>query len=208
MSARARVLPEWLNVSRETHSKLQALLQLVAKWNSKINLVSRGSLADGWERHILDSAQLWGAANTDSGLWLDVGSGAGFPGLVIAIIAQDRAPALRIVLVESDRRKSVFLSEAARQLGLELEIRVVRLEKLDAADANVISARALAPLDALLEGTKRHLLPGGVAIFPKGQNFKPELQAAKQRWRFDCGVMQSRTDPNAVVLRIGNIQDV
>ena len=165
-------------------------------------------MTEGWTRHILDSAQLWGAVQVDSGLWLDVGSGGGFPGLVIAIIAREHAPALRVALVESDRRKSVFLSVAARQLDLEVEIRVNRLENLGVADAKIISARALAPLDTLLLAAKRHLRPQGVALFPKGQNFKSELQAAQLNWRFDCDVLPSRTDCNAVILRIGNVRDV
>ena len=207
MSALAEDLPEWLNVSRETHAKLQEHLGIVAKWNSRINLVSGASLAEGWLRHVLDSAQLWGAAPTDSITWLDIGSGAGFPGLVIAIIAQELAPDLRVSLVESDRRKSVFLLQAVRELGLQVVVRAARLENLEAAGAAVISARALAPLDTLLQGAKRHLQPGGVALFPKGQNFSHELLAAQRRWQFDCDVLPSKTDPRAVILRIGNILD-
>ena len=201
-------LPDWLNVSRETHSKLQTFLALVVKWNRTINLVSNNSLLDGWTRHILDSAQLWGAAHIQVGLWLDMGSGGGFPGLVMAIIADEQAPDMRIALIEADRRKSVFLSEAARQLSLTVTVHPDRVERISGLAASVVSARALAPLDELLGRAKRHLATGGVAVFPKGQNFEAELSEARKRWRFDCDCLQSRTDPKAVMLRIENIQNV
>ena len=208
MRSSAEGQPDWLNVSRETYSKLEELLALATKWNRKINLVSSSSLLDGWTRHILDSAQLWGAAGVQNGLWLDIGSGGGFPGLVIAIIADECAPNMRISLIESDRRKSVFLSEAARQLGLKVDVHSDRVEKMKGLAASVISARAMAPLDELLGLAKQHLGTVGVAVFPKGQNFEVELAGARKHWRFDCDVIQSNTDPRAVVLRIENIQNV
>ena len=208
MTPVAMDLPDWLNVSRETHSKLQAFLALVIKWNRTINLVSTNSLLDGWTRHMLDSAQLWGAAQILDGLWLDMGSGGGFPGLVMAIIAKEQAPNMRISLIEADRRKSVFLSEAARQLSLTVDVRPDRVERISGLAASVVSARALAPLDELLGRAKRHLSAGGVAVFPKGQGFEAELSEARKRWRFDCDVIQSKTDLKAVMLRIENIQNV
>ena len=201
-------VPDWLDVSRETQDKLRQFLALVAKWNPTINLVSAGSITDGWTRHIIDSAQLWNAAPLQSGLWLDVGSGGGFPGLVIAIIARERAPNLKILLVEADRRKCVFLSEAARQLNLVAEVTADRIEMLEAKSASVISARAVGSLDNLLQSAVRHLAPNGVALFPKGQNFEQELASARQHWRFDCKAMPSLTDPKSAVLRIENIQHV
>lgn len=208
MTPVAMDLPDWLNVSRETHSKLQAFLALVIKWNRTINLVSTNSLLDGWTRHMLDSAQLWGAAQILDGLWLDMGSGGGFPGLVMAIIAKEQAPNMRISLIEADRRKSVFLSEAARQLSLTVDVHPDRVERISGLAASVVSARALAPLDELLGRAKRHLADGGVAVFPKGQGFEAELSVARKRWRFDCDVIQSKTDLKAVMLRIENIQNV
>ena len=204
----AQDLPDWLNVSRETHSKLGELLSLVERWNRTINLVSVGSLGHGWTRHVLDSAQLWKFAGSVDGPWLDIGSGGGFPGLVIAVIAQERRPAFQTVLVEADRRKCVFLTEAARQLSLDVVVRNERIETLGAVCAPVVSARALAPLDGLLRNAVRHMAPGGVALFPKGQQFELELELAKVHWRFDCEIIKSRTDPSAVVLRIENIEHV
>ncbi len=208
MSAEAQDLPEWLNVSRETHFRLKTLLELVARWNPKINLISAGSLHHGWNRHVLDSAQLWAAANSSMGSWLDIGSGGGFPGLVIAILANEVAPNVRVTLVESDRRKCVFLNEAARQLGVRVEVHSERVESLEPFAAAVVSARALAPLNSLLHNARRHLASGGVALFPKGQSYESELVAARDHWRFDYVAIKSLTDPDAVVLRIENIEYV
>lgn len=208
MTGNAQELPEWLNVSRETHTKLQEILGLVERWNRTINLVSAGSLGQGWTWHVLDFAQLWSIGNAVDGPWVDIGSGGGFPGLVIAAIAQEQRPALQVVLVEFDRRKCVFLTEVARQLCLDVVVRTGRVEALTSAAAQVLSARALAPLDALLISARRHLAPGGLALFPKGQSFELELEAARAHWHFDCEVIKSRTDPLAVILRIENIEHV
>lgn len=201
-------LPDWLDVSSDQVEKLIALLDLVGKWNPKINLVSSGSLDQAWERHILDSAQLWAIAPVSSGIWLDIGSGGGFPGLVIAILAQHAAPNLRVVLVESDRRKAVFLQEAVRVLKLSPEVLCVRVEKLPPACANVLSARAVANLTALLPMAVQHLAPNGVALFPKGQRHMTELSDARQNWRMQSEVLASKTDDNAAILKIWDLQRV
>jgi 16S rRNA (guanine527-N7)-methyltransferase len=208
MSAEAHDLPEWLNVSRETHFRLKTLLELIERWNPKINLVSAGSLSHGWNRHVLDSAQLWMVGGATKGSWLDIGSGGGFPGLVIAILADELAPNFPVTLVESDRRKCVFLTEAARQLGVRVRVRSERIENMEAMAADVVSARALAPLSTLLQNASRHLASGGVALFPKGQSFRSELASARDHWHFNCEAIKSLTDPNAVVLRIENIEHV
>jgi 16S rRNA (guanine527-N7)-methyltransferase len=208
MSAEVQDLPEWLSVSRETHCRLKTLLELVARWNPRINLVSAGSLNHGWSRHILDSAQLWIVAGATEGGWLDIGSGGGFPGLVIAILADELAPSVPVTLVESDRRKCVFLTETARQLGVRVGVRRERVESMEAMAAAVVSARALAPLNSLLHNASRHLASGGVALFPKGQSFRSELALARDHWQFNCEAIKSLTDPNAVVLRIENIEHV
>ena len=207
MNNAAEVLPEWLDVSRETQTGLLGLLALVARWNPTINLVSDSSLGQGWTRHILDSAQLWKLADAREGIWLDLGSGGGFPGLVIALIAKEKAPDLQITLVESDRRKCVFLSEAARQLGIKIDLRNCRIDALDPIGARVVSARALAPLGTLLHHAKRHLAASGVTLFPKGQAFEAELNLARGPFSFDCEVIPSQTDPAAVILRIENVEN-
>ena len=207
-SVDSQSLPGWLDVSRETHAKMSELLALVTKWNRAINLVSAASLAEGWNRHVLDSAQLWLAARVSDGHWLDLGSGGGFPGLVVAIIAQEKAPNMLVSLVEADKRKSVFLGEAARQLGQRVVVHADRVEALEGKAASVLSARALAPLESLLLSARRHLAAGGVALFPKGRNVEAELSDARARWSFDCEALTSMTDQAAVILRIENIQDV
>lgn len=207
MSLEFQPLPAWLNVSRETHEKLGDLLALVLKWSKRINLVSTGSAPDAWARHILDSAQLWAVAGAKGGLWLDVGSGGGFPGLVMAVLARDLAPDLRVCLVESDQRKCVFLREAARQLGLVVDVRASRIEGLERLAPMILTARAVAPLDALLGYAERQLAEGGLAIFPKGKSYADEVAMAQKNWRFDCQVVESMTDSNSVVLKIENIRN-
>jgi 16S rRNA (guanine527-N7)-methyltransferase len=195
-----------LDVSRETSEKLRDYLALVEKWNPAINLVAPGSLADGWRRHVADSLQLWALAGVRAGHWLDLGSGGGFPGMVIAILARDLAPELRVTLVDSDSRKCVFLKEVARSLALNIEVRKERIKVLAPAEADVVSARAVAPLSDLLGFALRHMRPDGLALFPKGRTAQEEIDAARQRWAFDCEAVQSQTDSEAVILKIRNIR--
>lgn len=198
--------PEWLDVSRETLVKLEKYLQLVTKWNDTINLISARSAPQGWTRHVLDSVQLWPLSPVKDGIWLDIGSGGGFPGMVISILAQESAPDLRVVLVESDRRKSVFLNEAARQLGVPTTVYCARVEALPPICANVISARALAPLNELLAMATRHLSPTGVVLFPKGSSHPAELEYCRKRWAFESETVPSRIDPAGVILKISALR--
>lgn len=200
-------LPDWLNVSRETHGKLEDLLRLVSKWNKSINLVSAGSLMDGWRRHVLDSAQMILPCDIDSGQWVDIGSGAGFPGLVVAIIAQESKPAINVTLVESDRRKATFLSEASRQLGLSVTVACNRVESLPNLQASVISARAFAPLGKLLGDARRHLRPDGFCLFMKGQNHQAEIAESQTAWSYDLQVIPSLTEVDSVILKVREISD-
>ncbi len=199
-------LPDWLDVSRETHGRLCDLLALVAKWSPAINLVSRGSLRGAWSRHILDSAQLFDLGPRGAALWADFGSGGGFPGLVLAAIAAEKAPAFRFVLVESDRRKATFLEQASRTLGLSAQVICARTELLGPLMADVVTARALAPLAALCGYANRHLKPEGRAIFPKGGGIDEELMQAARFWRHDSETIQSRTDPAGSILVLRNIR--
>jgi 16S rRNA (guanine527-N7)-methyltransferase len=196
--------PEWLDVSRETLDRLVGLLALVEKWNPAINLVAAASLQDGWNRHIIDSAQLMAFVPPDAHTWADFGSGAGFPGLVIAILAAEQMPDLRITLVESDKRKAAFLTQAARQLGLTVRVLTERAGTLNRLNADVISARALAPLPDLCALAQRHLAPNGVAVFPKGAQAEVELAGAARSWRFQCEMSESHTDPAGRVIILKN----
>ncbi len=198
-------LPDWLNVSRETHSRLTGLLDLVKKWNPAINLVSAASLTDGWDRHVMDSAQLSALVEAASGRWVDLGSGAGFPGLVVAALASELNPSIRVSLVESDRRKATFLTEAARQLGLDVEVICARVEQLASLRADIISARALAPLNKLLGLTLPHLNNIGRCVFLKGQNHMEEVKEARLHWAFESEIQESKTMTRSAVLTLRNI---
>ncbi|MBN9886087.1 16S rRNA (guanine(527)-N(7))-methyltransferase RsmG [Salipiger abyssi] len=200
-------LPD-LDVSRETLDRLTHLSALLEKWSSKINLVSRATLEDLWTRHIVDSAQIFQSPRHHTGLWADLGSGGGFPGLVIAILAEELAPELDVTLVESDQRKAVFLRTALRETGVSGRVLVGRIEEIPPLKANILSARALADLPTLLSFTDRHLSPSGQALFLKGANWKKEVAAAGESWKFSCERRTSITDPNAVVLTIGALTHV
>ncbi|MEW9920530.1 16S rRNA (guanine(527)-N(7))-methyltransferase RsmG [Marimonas sp. MJW-29] len=198
---------EDLNVSRETFAKLDAFVKLVQKWTAKINLISRQSEAELWERHILDSAQLFALAPPFE-TWVDLGSGGGFPGIVVSILAQEKSRDQRFVLVESDLRKGTFLRTAIRELGLNAKVISGRIEEIEPLNADVLSARALAELDVLLEFAERHLKSGGTALFPKGSLWETEHQKARMRWSYECDPIRSKTNPDAAILKIKDISRV
>jgi 16S rRNA (guanine527-N7)-methyltransferase len=190
------------DVSRETLDRLEALEALLKKWNRAINLVSAATLSDVWMRHFADSAQIFGKVSENAKTWADLGSGAGFPGLVIAILAKEKQPDLAVTLVESDHRKSAFLLTATRELGLGAQIKAERIEEMAGLDCDVLSARALAPLSKLLEFSEHHLADQGVALFPKGARWEEEVASARESWSFDLQTSPSRSDPSGVILKI------
>lgn len=195
------------NVSRETFERLEIYAATLAKWNPRINLVAKSTLGDLWTRHFFDSAQVFDIAPPGR-RWVDLGSGGGFPGLVIAAIAVEKRPELRVTLVESDQRKSMFLRTVAREMGVEVQVIAKRIEDIPALEADILSARALAPLDHLLSFADRHLAPEGVALFPKGENADKEIEESLASWRFVAEKFNSKTDSNAVILKIGGIERV
>ncbi|WP_283176572.1 16S rRNA (guanine(527)-N(7))-methyltransferase RsmG [Gemmobacter sp. 24YEA27] len=134
-----------LGISPEGLEKLRLYEALTAKWTQKINLISRSTVGEIWARHIEDSARIFLLAPEQPQLWADFGSGGGFPGIVVAALLQDRGLATRVVLVESDQRKATFLREAARQMGIPVDVRAERAEAIAPLGADVVSARALAP---------------------------------------------------------------
>ena len=205
MTSAAESIILGLDVSRETLAALQQFEQLVRHWNSAINLVSKSTLTDFWSRHILDSAQIFSLSPQNAVSWADLGSGGGFPGIVVAILAKQLKPDLRVTLVESDLRKATFLRQAAQTLSLPVSVRSARIESIDPLQADVVSARALAPLTGLLAYADQHLAAGGVAIFPKGARFAEELAEARKSWAFDVDVQQSHSDSDAAILVIRNI---
>jgi 16S rRNA (guanine527-N7)-methyltransferase len=194
-----------LNVSRETFADLKALEALVRRWNPAINLVGKASLGNLWHRHIADSAQIFAYCPPSARHWVDIGSGGGFPGLVVAILAREPVPALQVTLVESDQRKATFLRQAAQALGRDVTVLSERAEVVPGLAADVISARALAPLAELLSIAHRHLRLDGVALFPKGARHAEEIVDARKTWNFEVEMQPSQSDPDAAVLVIRKI---
>lgn len=195
-----------LSVSRETFGALEEYAALVRRWNPAINLVSKSSLAGLEARHIADSAQLFELAPRTARRWVDLGSGGGFPGVVVAILARERNPDLRVTLVEADARKATFLRQAAQALGLEVAIVNGRIESIPALSGDVVSARALASLTDLLAFAERHIAPGGCAVFPKGARFATELAEARKTWDFEVESHPSLSEPGSAVLVIREIR--
>lgn len=190
-------------VSHETLERLQAYVDLLLLWNQKINLVAKSTADDVWTRHVLDSAQLFPLIPPQTKSLLDMGSGAGFPGLVLAILGVPN-----VHLGESDQRKCAFLREAARITGAAVTIHPQRLENISAFPADVITARALAPLEDLLGWAEAFLRPGGRCLFLKGQNVEAELTNAHQIWKMRVILTPSLTDSRASVLCIQEVSRV
>lgn len=193
------------NVSRETWERLEAFDALLRRWTLVVNLVSRASLPVLWERHIEDSAQLFAACPENACSWLDLGSGGGLPGLVVAILAHELRPGLQVTLVESDARKATFLRQAVQALKLDVGVHTERIESLAPQGADVISARALAPLRTLLGYAHRHLCASGVALFPKGARHAEEIAEARKSWEFSLDLLPSQSDPEAAILIIKDL---
>jgi 16S rRNA (guanine527-N7)-methyltransferase len=190
-------------------ARLETYAQLLQKWNPAINLVSRDSLADLWRRHYLDSAQLAELIPTDEPVTiLDMGSGAGFPGLVLAILGQEQGRQWTVHLAESDSRKATFLATVARETGTVVRVHNKRLENLGPMAVDVITARALAPLDNLVDYAVPLLKPDGQCLFLKGEGAGDELTAARKTWTMTVDRLPSRSGPTGVVLRLREISRV
>jgi 16S rRNA (guanine527-N7)-methyltransferase len=196
-------------VSRETIDKLSTYEALLRQWQKTINLVAPSTLDTVWSRHFADSAQLLALAPPDAKRWLDLGSGAGFPGLVLAVMLPDRAGA-RVTLVESDTRKAAFLAEVARKTGAPVDIRPERIEKCATQSklgpVDVITARALAPLPRLLELAAPAFTAQTTGLFLKGREAESEVDAAKERWAFDAELRPSLTDAGGRIVVIRALQ--
>lgn len=197
-----------LNVSRETSERLEVYAALLEKWNPRINLVSKASLADLWTRHILDSAQIFDLAQHPVGHWVDLGSGGGFPGLVIAIMAAEINSPDRVTLVESDTRKATFLRTVIRETGANATVKAKRIEHIPPLEADVLSARALADLDTLLGYAQIHLAPNGTGIFLKGESWEKELVEAQTRWKFQHQIAKSQTEDGPVIFSVTGVSRV
>ncbi len=200
--------PGELDVSRETMDRLASFADLVQKWNGSINLVSRNSVLDLWPRHIQDSLQISELVPAELNDWCDLGSGGGFPGLVVAILAKENPVKRHVVLIESDQRKSAFLRTVIRELDLNAKVITQRIEAAEPQAAEVISARALADLTILLDYFERHAKKTGIGLFQKGKTWEKELEEARQQWSFNVEAIKSKTEPEAVILKVSEVARV
>jgi len=191
---------KYQSVSRETYSRLQEYVRLLEKWQKTINLVAQKSLEEVWTRHIIDSTQLLEQISPQDKV-ADLGSGAGLPGLVLAIMGVKD-----MTLIESDTRKSVFLKEAARAMGVNVQIINSRVEETDISKFTVITARGFAPLNELIEKLKKTLKSDSSILLLKGKSYDSEMRLAKQEWIFDEEVFPSVTDKDGVIISLKNIR--
>ncbi len=199
------------DVSRETYGRIETYCALLLRWNARINLIGRGDEARVGARHVEDSLQL--LALMPEGLApgfggeggavqaVDLGSGGGFPGMVLAI-----ASGVGFVLIESDGRKAAFLREAARLVAAPVRVLAERIEAAAPQGAALVTARALAPLPRLLPLVARHLAPGGTALLPKGAGSDRELTDAAADWHMDVMRHQSRTDSDGSILQVTGLK--
>jgi 16S rRNA (guanine527-N7)-methyltransferase len=191
------------NVSRETFGRLEIIVSQLEKWQARINLVSPGTMSSVWQRHIADSLQLVALA-PEALRWIDLGSGGGFPGLVVAAAFAEK-PGFQMVLVESNGKKCAFLRETARLAGLPSDVLQGRIEDvvLKLPDRfDVVSARALAPLNILLELAEPLLAKGATGMFPKGQDVDDELRTATISWNLDADLIHSQTEAAAAIVMV------
>jgi 16S rRNA (guanine527-N7)-methyltransferase len=188
------------NVSRETMWRLEAYAVLLTEWSQRINLVGHSTLADLWRRHFLDSAQLLPMIPPGTQCLVDLGSGAGFPGLVLAILG---VPGVE--LIEADRRKATFLREAARVAQVEISLRACRIEAVAPHPADIVTARGCAPLDRLLALSERFIGPRTTCLFLKGERVEEELTVADKGWTMTVSRHPSRSDPGGTVLSLQQV---
>ncbi|WP_224824277.1 16S rRNA (guanine(527)-N(7))-methyltransferase RsmG [Cognatishimia sp. MH4019] len=200
----ARLL-DGLDVSRETNEALHELSADLLKWTKRINLIAPSTQDDIWARHIQDSAQLWPLRDANPEKWCDIGSGGGLPGLVLALLAKGEGAALDFTFIESDTRKCAFLTTMATKFSLKATVIAERIEVAPPVEADILSARALAPLPKLLDLATRHATPNSVFLLQKGAQFENEIDAARDSWHFKYETIPSQTHPDAVVLKIKEV---
>jgi 16S rRNA (guanine527-N7)-methyltransferase len=190
-------------INPEIEARLAIYVDLLGRWRKVTNLISEASFAEVWTRHIADSAQLLALA-PHARRWVDMGSGAGFPGMVIAIQLAG-IPDARVSCLESDQRKCAFLREVARATGAPADIRAARVESIDPetlAPVDAVTARAFAPLPRLIEFAKVWIAQGAVGVFPRGRTAETQLEATPAAQSFAIDSVASRLDPEAAILRV------
>jgi 16S rRNA (guanine527-N7)-methyltransferase len=194
-------------VSRETLGRLDVFVDTLLTWNARTNLIAASTVPHLWTRHVADSLQLLDLA-PDARVWVDLGSGAGFPGLVIACALTD-SPGAKVHLVESNAKKAAFLREAARLTQAPAVVhseRIERFAEVFSNSVNVVTARALAPLKTLLDQSVSLLKTGALGLFPKGQDVDAELTEATKYWNIKVNLAPSRTDPKGRIVVIQELE--
>lgn len=189
------------NVSRETFMKLEIYTENLLKWNQSINLIAKNTENMLWQRHILDSFQIANYAKRFS-TWLDIGSGGGLPAIVLSAIFPEKT----FILIESDQRKSAFLRSVAQKMNVNVSVVNDRVENLEKMSADIISARACAPLNVLLEWSYPFLHNQTILLFPKGRNWNDELTEAQKYWHICLKIHSSMTDSQAKIIELTNVR--
>ncbi|MGB8601055.1 MAG: 16S rRNA (guanine(527)-N(7))-methyltransferase RsmG [Rhizomicrobium sp.] len=190
-------------VSRETSERLACYVEILKDWNTRHNLVAPATLAEVWTRHILDSAQMAAFIPENAKTLADLGSGAGFPGLVLALLFEGR---LDVSLFEATHKKCEFLAAAAEKMALKVSIRNERVEDARPFGYDVVSSRACAPLPKLLGYAARCIGPHSICLFPKGENYRAELTEAQKSWRMTLATHPSQTHKSGVILEISQLK--
>jgi 16S rRNA (guanine527-N7)-methyltransferase len=188
-------------VSRETLSRLSAYVDLLEHWNRRINLVGRNTMGDVWRRHILDAAQLYPLLPTRTRVLVDLGSGAGIPGLILAAMG-----VAEVHLIESDQRKAAFLREAIRVMDVPAIVHPERIEKTLSFAVDVVTARALADLTELIDLSEKFLSSRTLCLFLKGASVEEELPAANALWTMKIERLPSRSDPTGSILKLESVR--
>ncbi len=197
------------NVSRETISKLKMYEASLKEWQQKFNLVSHASLEDAWNRHFEDSMQLFDLIPENAKVMFDFGSGAGFPGMVLAVMASEKTPYLKVSLVESIKKKTLYLNEVKHILDLN-NVTIIndRIENVKTQIADVITSRAMTSLDSLIGYSIRFCNKKTNCIFPKGKSHLEEIELARKNWSFDLEILKSTQSEEGVILVLTNISKI
>lgn len=191
------------SVSRETIEKLEIYISLLQQWNKKINLVSQQGMDQVWKRHVYDSFQLIRYLDSSVKSIADLGSGGGFPGLILALSTD-----IPVILIESDKRKTIFLREVLRQTKTQATVLCQRIENVNAISADVVTARALTSLTQLLEFSKNILNKNGYCLFLKGRSVNLEIEEAQKNWKINYKTFSSQTNADGVIVKINQFERV
>jgi len=196
---------EKYNVSRETINLLKTYEASLNEWQNKMNLVSKNSLPDAWNRHFADSMQLFNLLPQDAEIVYDFGSGAGFPGMVLAVMSKEKTPYLKFKLVESIGKKTLYLKHVKEITGANVDVINERIEKIKPEIADAITSRAMCSLNELLKYSRPFCSKKTKMIFLKGRNYKEELQIAQKEWKFKLEILPNQESSDGVILIITDL---